>query len=216
MGAAPSCTGGRRPLLDRPRFVGPRALLLAPEVLVGRAGSTEQATIADVLRDQLKAALSHEDIETIFGASVPGTSALRTALLDAWRTGRTQRLGRLKTGADLGLQDALGPAVAAGATTVVLPVLTRTGPVEGPDGYVPRPMDEILRRPGEQRPREIPQAGETAAKGGVDLDVVVVDAGSGRVVTHRRVSYPVSDPPDVANAVPVMVREAVRGLHSGQ
>ncbi len=206
------CSGGRRPLLDRPQYIGPAALLLTPEIHVGGSGSPEQLNLAEVVQEQLRSALARQDIATIQEASAPGSAALRAALLEAWRTGRSEGLGRLRAGTDLGLGQLLEPAVRAGAETVVFAVLARSGPEENPDVYLPRPMDEVLERPGEQRPRDLPQAPGTTAAGGVNLDLLVVDVASGRVVTQRRTSYPVTSPPEIADAAPVLVREAVRGL----
>jgi hypothetical protein len=141
---------------------------------------------------------------------------LRQEVLDAWLEGRAQGLGRLKPGADLDLGSLRQVSEAAGARTVVLSVLTRTGTFQGPDEYVPRPPDEIISSPEERPDYVIPRTGRNEFREGVDLDLLVVDAATSRVVTHRRVSYPAAGRAGAGEAIEPLVHEAVRGLTRGE
>ncbi len=205
-----ACTAARPPVFDAARAVGPRTLLLAPEIRMGRAGTTAVQMLNDRLVLDLRQALSGTGLEIMSPGDKDGPP-MRAALLSAWHTFRRQGFGRIKPGTDLGVIDQLGPARGDGARSLVLAVLTRLGQGNDDDVYVPRPPGELIP-PRETAPDYvIPQAGPRG-EDGVALDLLVVDSSTGRALAHRRVSYPASTPDEVLAAMPVLVREVSRGL----
>ncbi len=207
---AAACTAARPPVFDAPRTVGPRTLLLAPEIRMGRAGTTAVQRLGDRLVLELRQALSGSGLEILSPADKSGPP-MRAAVLSAWHTFRQQGFGRIKPGTDLGVADELAPARSDGARSLVLAVLTRIGQGNDDDVYVPRPPDELIPPRETQPDYVIPQAGPKG-EDGVALDLLVVDSATGRALAHRRVSYPASTPDDVMNALPVLVREVSRGI----
>ncbi len=207
----PACSAGRPPVLEGARPIGPSTLVLQPEIRLG--SGTDPATarvVSEQLVSQIRGSLAASGIEI---TGVGGQPKLRSALLAGWSHARNQGFGRIRRGADLGVADVIGPAAQEGAKSVLLAVLTRPGLPTPDSPFVPRPPGEIVPQPEDRPDYVIPQVHHgSGAASGVALDLVVVDATTGRVVADRHVEHPAQSVDDVVSVLPVLVREAARGI----
>jgi len=212
--AVAGCAGGGAPILDAPRTLAGQTLLLAPEVRVALAGSEiADADVAQLLQYELRTGLDGAGISVSDRAGDRELDGLRTALLSAWQRQRGKGGGRYRAGTELPLGGATDDPALRGAQSAILPVLTRDGVSPREDGFLPLPPDHLPTLPESRPDYVVPQTGGTA--GALTLDLLVVDLVSQRVVTQRRASYAATSAGDVAGALPVLVREASRGLSSG-
>lgn len=131
-----------------------------------------------------------------------------------WSGNGPREGGRLRGGTDLGLGDQLdGYRRSGGLPRQSSWYWTRWG--TGPDekGYMPVP-DELIT-PKELRPEYVIPTVPRETRGALVLDLLVMDGVTGKVVTHRRVADPGEDPGQILAVLPVLVREATRGLSVG-
>lgn len=212
------CASGTPPVFETPKAVGERVVMLAPELrLPERLASqpTDRDLVETSLTRRLRQALAGKGID--FSEPDDGGDAvpqLRSNVLEAWRTHRTQGGRRLRVGAQVKLPPGAAALRATGARTAVLPILSgRTGGAQG-DDYAPLPPQGVHWLPDERPDYEVPTAGERGMTSGVDLDLLIVDLSTGEIVAHRRVIHPAADASDVIGALPVMVREITRNLQA--
>jgi hypothetical protein len=204
------CRSGPPPVFEGTRSVGDRVLLLEPAVRLGGADEAAEDDMAsDELLARLRRSLSGQGLVTT--GQTPAAAALREELMDVLDARR--RAGRrLRSGDVLPLGDALIDASATGAATAAAAILARGGPAVRDDGYMPRPPDELIELPEDRPTYEIPEAGASAAGEQAELHLLLVSIGTGQVITHRRVQYPARDTREVISSIPILVREATRGL----
>jgi hypothetical protein len=211
---APGCAGGGAPILETQRALPGKALLLAPEVRVAAPGETlANADLAQLMQYELQGALGGAGIAVSDGSGDRALDPLREALLAAWQRQRGKGGGRYRSGTELPLGAAADDPGLRGAQSAILPVLTREGVSPREDGFVPLPPDYLPSLPEGRPDYVVPQTG--GAGGSLTLDLLVVDLVSQRVVAQRRASFPALTESDVAGALPVLAREAARGLSSG-
>ncbi len=212
--AAVGCAGGGAPILETPRALPGTALLLAPEVRVAASGETlANADLAQLLQYELQGALGGAGVSVSDRSGDQALDPLRGALLAAWQRQRGKGGGRYRAGTELPLGAAAADPALRGAQSAILPVLTREGVSPREDGFVPLPPDHLPSLPEGRPDYVVPQTG--GAGGSLTLDLLVVDLLSQRVVAQRRASFPARSESDVAGALPVLAREAARGLSSG-
>lgn len=212
--ALAGCTGGGAPILDTPRPLPGQTLLLAPEVRVAAPGSViANEDIARLLQYELRTVLEGAGVSVSDRSADQDLDPLRDALLAAWQRQRGKGSGRYRTGTELPLGGASDDPALRSAQSAILPVLTREGVSPREDGFVPLPPDYLPTLPEGRPDYDVPQAG--GAGGGLTLDLLVVDLRSQRVVAQRRANFPAASTGDVAEALPVLAREAARGLSSG-
>ena len=208
------CAGGGAPILNTPRALPGQTLLLAPEVRAAAPGSAiSDADIGQLLQYELRTALDGAGISVSDRADDPGLGALRGVLLAAWQRQRSKGSSRYRAGTELPLGAAADDPALRGAQTAILPVLTREGVSPREDGFLPLPPDHLPSLPEGRPDYVVPQTG--GMDGTLTLELLAVDLGSQRVVAQRRASFPAASAGEVAGALPVLVREAVRGLSSG-
>ncbi len=205
--AASGCTAGRPPAFAPATAAGGRTLLLGPEVSLGsRIDETAERRIAARLVAELRAVLAERRVRIEGPWSGEDAETARREMLDRMRRSPGERM---RAGTAVPLDDALVPLQATGAASVLaVRLLRRPSASEG--GYVPRPPGELVELPDERLDYEVPSA-EAYATGGVELEILLVDAGTSRVVTHRRVSHPVTGE-DVDAVLAPLVRLAARGI----
>jgi hypothetical protein len=217
LGAA--CPGGTPPVFEAPKALGERVVMLEPELrLPDRL--TRQPTDRDLVETSLTRRLRQALAGKGIGFSEPeeggeAVAAIRSNLLEAWRSQRTQSARRMRVGARVKLPPGAAAMRAAGARSAVLPILSgRTAGADG-DDYAPLPPQQGVHwLPEERSDYEVPTAGEKGMTSGVDLDLVIVDLETGEIVAHRRVIHPAADASDIIGAMPVMVREVTRNLQA--
>jgi hypothetical protein len=212
--ALAGCAGGGAPILDAPRTLGGQTLLLAPEVRVATPGSQiADSDVAQLLQYELRTALGGAGVTVSDRSADKELEPLRSALLTAWQRQRGKGSGRYRAGTELPLGAAAGDPALRGVQSAILPVLTRDGVSPREDGFVPLPPDHLPTLPESRPDYVVPQTG--GAAGALTLDLLVVDLASQRVVAQRRASYAATSTEDVAASLPVLAREASRGLTSG-
>lgn len=210
--ALSACTARRAPVLDAQGPVGGTVLLLEPEVRsMGELTPRQRTTLAERLRAELVGTLSLQDVDVRLADPAERFAPLRGALLEAVASRRGRSTG-LAAGTDLELGETLAPAREAGARTVIVALLVPIGARPGPDGYVPRPPGEIMPLPEDRPDYVVPRAGREGYGTGVELDLAVVDAATGRVLAHRRTGMPAATAADMLDVLPRLVREDTRGL----
>ena len=211
--AVAGCAGGGAPILDAPRTLAGQTLLLASEVRVAPPGSEiADADVAQLLQYELRTGLEGAGVSVSDRGADKEVDPLRAALLAAWQRQRGKGSGRYRAGAELSLGGVTGDPALRGAQSAILPVLTREGVSPREDGFVPLPPDHLPTLPESRPDYVVPQTGGTAVA--LTLDLLVVDLLSQRVVTQRRATFPATATGDIAGALPVLVREAARGLSS--
>jgi hypothetical protein len=212
--ALAGCAGGGAPILDAPRTLAGQTLLLAPEVRVAAPGSEiANADVAQLLQYELRTGLEGAGVSVSDRSGDRELDALRAALLTAWQRQRGRGSGRYRAGTELPLGGVTNEPALRGAQSAILPVLTREGVSPREDGFVPMPSDHLPTLPESRPDYVVPQTGGTAVA--LTLDLLVVDLLSERVVTQRRATFPATSAGDIAGALPVLAREAARGLSSG-
>lgn len=212
----PGCLSGPPPVFDGPRPLGTNTFLFQPAVRVGSdRGQPEPRILQALLAQEARQNLAQAGVGVVEdGPGDERMSRLRDLVLEALVRERSQgRGGRLRGGTDLGLGDQLDGLADRGTSTAILMVLTRWG--TGPDekGYMPVP-DELIT-PKELRPEYVIPTVPRETRGALVLDLLVMDGVTGKVVTHRRVADPGEDPGQILAVLPVLVREATRGLSVG-
>lgn len=212
--ALAGCAGGGAPILDAPRTLGGQTLLLAAEVRVATSGSEiTDADVAQLLQYELRTGLEGAGVSVSDRSADKELAPLRAALLTAWQRQRGKGGGRYRAGTELPLRGVIDDPALRGAQSAILPLLTRDGVSPREDGFVPLPPDHLPTLPESRPDYVVPQTG--GAAGALTLDLLVVDLVSQRVVTQRRASFAATSAADVAGALPVLAREASRGLSSG-
>ncbi len=208
------CAGGGAPILDTPRALPGQTLLLAPEVRAAAPDSAiDDAEIGQLLQYELRTALEGAGVSVSDRAADQALDPLRATLLAAWQRQRGKGNGRYRAGTELPLGAAANDPALRGAQSAILPVLTRAGVSPREDGFLPLPPDHLPSLPEGRPDYVVPQTG--GLDGTLTLDLLAVDLGSQRVVAQRRASFPAASAGEVAGALPVLVREAVRGLSGG-
>jgi hypothetical protein len=181
--------------------------MLAPEISLGPSvDDARTRRIAARLVAELRGTLESREVRLDGPWAGDGAESARRQLLERMRRSGGERLRR---GVAVPLDDALVPLRASGAAGVLAARLLRR-PSTSEGGFVPRPPGEIVELPDERPDYEIPTA-EEFATGGVDLELLLVDTETSRVVTHRRVSHPVTGD-DVEAVLPALARLATRGM----
>lgn len=210
---AAGCASGPPPLLEGSRALGPTLLVFGPEVrLGGQDGRVGEDMMHGRLDRLLRQSLAGRGLELAAPGAVGDDSALRTALIEIL-VRQKQRNRRLRPGDPTGVRGELAEAQSAQASSVAVAMLSRSGIPRGDDDtFLPVPPDQIVPLPEERSDYEIPRADATARPESVDLDLLVVDATTGEVRLHRRVTYPASNTGEIDTALPVLVREVSRGV----
>lgn len=210
------CASGPPPVFDGPRTLGSRVMMYEPVLRVPETmvdSPRDRDLLSEALETRLRQALAGNEInsERVDGSEI-SVQELRANLLDVWRSQRGQAGRRLRIGTQVELPPGTEALAASGARSVILPVLSGRHPAVDGSGYVPLPHNEVMWLPEERPDYEIPTAGAEGMNSGVDLDIIVLDLGTGQISAHRKVIYPAADAGDIMAALPVMVREVTRGL----
>ena len=210
--ASAACSAPRPPFLAPSRAVGGEVILFQPEARLGSAGSQPiEEALVDGLIAELRKALTANGLSPSVAPRDPSMERSRRAVIAAWARARAGGRHRLRPDEPLGVEEALLPVREWGADTVVAAVLARRGLFVPEGEYVPRPPGELVVLPDEKSDYEIPRARDYTEEG-VSLELLLVDARNGRIVAHRRVTYPAAGDRDIAAVLPRLVRMATRGL----
>ncbi|NJN64442.1 MAG: hypothetical protein HC882_05890 [Acidobacteria bacterium] len=192
--------------------MGATLVLFEPEVRLGGSDGRvgEEVTLARLDR-MLRQELAGRGIEVASTGGSDRESALRAALLEIVER-QKQRGRRLRAGDPVNVRQELPEAQRSGASSVMVVMLSRSGFATEDGGSLPIPPDRLEPLPDERNDYEIPRADALSRPPSVDLDLLVVDALSGDVRAHRRVTYPARSSGEIDEALPVLVREATRGV----
>ena len=206
------CASGPPPLFEGARPVGGETLLFAPEVrLGGPQAEKDNILVGAVLEREIRQALVGRGVSVERAPDSDDAERLRKAMLGALDEQRV-RNRRLRVDSTIPIQVSLKEvAMPLGARSVAMTLLVRTGVVTDDRTYLPRPADEIMELPEEKNDYQIPNADDYADTS-IGLDLIVVEVPSGRVMLHRRVSEPVETLAEIQQSIPVLVREATRGI----
>jgi hypothetical protein len=209
---ATSCAGGPPPVFQPNRAVSGELLLMEPAVRLGSGGDEfVESTVATALERELRGSLAGNGIELVSIADENEVANARAALVEAVE--RTRLRGRrLRSGSRLAIAEVLPEMVGTGARSALMAVLSRSGMPRDEDQWVPRPADEIIPLPEDRPDYEVPMGPEASGRTDVTLDVLLLDVETGEVVMHRRVFHPADTLGAISEALPVLVREAVRGV----
>lgn len=211
--ALAGCAGGPPPVFEGYRAIGGQSLLLPPVVRVGAVpGQAAPEALQNLLALETRQSLARGGVALSPDDGAEDLSRLRDGLQEALvRQRREGRGGRLRPGTDLGLGDHLQSLISRGAASGVFLVLTRWGSGTDEKGFLPRPQGELMT-PKELRPDFVIPQVPRESEGALVLDFLVFDAVTGKVVTHRRVAYPGEKGGTAQEAIPLLVREATRGI----
>ncbi len=212
---AAACTTARPPAFEPARSVGGDVLIFRPEVRLGSSGTRPiEEVVVDGLIAELRRVLTGKGLALVVASRDPSLEASRSAVAAAWRRERSAGRHRLRADARLGIEEALRPVREWGADKVLAVLLSRRGVVVSDGEYVPRPSGEILERPEDRLDYKIPRASDYADQS-VVLELLMVDAATGRIVTHRRASHPAATERDIVDVLPRLVGMVSRGLSGG-
>ncbi len=206
-----ACAGGPAPVFEGRRGIGTELILFEPAV---RLGGTEARLLADeagrqlgrLLRQRLAGRGLAVDPLPLGDASDEARDRLVRVVLAEKMRGR-----RLRSGATLRVAGLADVATRRGASAVAVAVLTRSGVGPRDGEFLPLPEGQLVELPDARSEYEVPDASRRH-RVGVDLDFVIVDAATDTVRLHRRVSYPLDKLAQLPDVLPVLVREATRGI----
>ncbi|MBP7149526.1 MAG: hypothetical protein KBD01_18520 [Acidobacteria bacterium] len=207
-----ACAGGAPALVAAAADVGDSGVLLAPEIRLGAAAhAAEVQRVTEWLVRETRQALAAHGVTPLAAeADDAAAGEWRSAMLRAFQRLVPASAGHLRSGTSLGLGQELLEHAPDEASVLWLPVLRRIGPDAADGGYLPHP-EGLVPVPGTGPDYEVPQAGEFDADSLV-LDLLAVDARTGRVALHRRTVEPVASVDDMIAAIPLLVRNALRGV----
>ncbi len=209
---AAGCVSGLPPALRAPRPVPGTVVLLRPAVALGPDVSPATAgRLEELLSRELAARLRDGGLSL---AAVPGDGLreARERLLRAVPRLLADGPGKAR-GREAAAPPVLSPAREAGAAVVLLPLLSRRGPVPDRKGFLPRPRDELIDVTDQRRSWVMDTISRPDPGGpGLALRLLLVDARTGRVLDLRGVAEPAGDPASWPEAVLALARAAAREL----
>ncbi len=207
-----ACATGSPPAFRAPRPVPGAVAVLRPAVALGPDVSPETAArLEELLSRELAARLRDGGIR-LAGVPEEAIEEARDRLVRAVPRLLADGPGKAR-GRDAVAPPALAPARAAGARVVLLPLLARRGPVPDEKGFLPRPRDELVDVTDQRRSWVMETISRPDPGGpGLSLRLLLVDAGSGKVLDLREVDEPAAGPDAWPEAVLALARIAAREL----
>jgi len=207
-----ACATRLPPALRAPHPVAGTVAVLRPAIALGPDVAPETvARLEELLSRELLARLQDGGIP-VAGIPAETIREARQRLLRAaprlLAGGPEKAVGRVAVA-----PPALAPARAAGARAVLLPLLARRGPVPDEKGFLPRPRDELVDVTDQRHSWVMETISRPDPGGpGLALRLLLVDAGSGKVLDLREVSEPAAGPEAWPEAVLALARIAAREL----
>jgi len=207
-----ACATRLPPALRPPRPVAGAVTVLRPAVALGPDVTPETAArLEELLSRELLAGLRDGGVP-VAGVPDEAVRVARERLVRAVPRLAADGLDKAR-GREAVAPSVLAPARAAGAGVVLLPVLARRGPVPDEKGFLPRPRDELVDVTDQRRSWVMETISRPDPGGpGLVLRLVLVDAGSGKVLDLREVDEPAAGPAAWPEAVIALARIAAREL----